>query len=230
MQGIAICILTHNRPEAFKTTFTAWEKHLPKGAKLFVVDDASDPKYCDSDYRFEANVGIPTAKNKCLELAMDSGADHIFLSEDDCYPISAEWYKPYTESGINHLCFTFTGAYKYVPARRKPMQKDGFNIHTLPSGCMMYFTRHCIETVGGFDTRFGKGLYEHVDLTRRIYNACLTPYRFMDVIGSDKLFHSMDEHGEIERSFTIEDRKRLLNSGSRLFMSNGRASGFMPYK
>lgn len=230
MQGIAVCILTHNRPAAFALTYAAWEKFLPEGANLFVVDDASDPIYHNSDYRFPFNVGIPAAKNKCLELAMESGADHIFLSEDDCYPISKDWHKPYIESGINHLCYTFTGAYKYVPARPRPIKKDGFMIHALPSGCMMYFTRRCIETVGGFDTRFGRGLYEHVDLSRRIFNAGLTPYRFMDVQGSEKLFHSMDEHSEVNRSFTLQERKELLKAGASLFQKSARSKGFIEFR
>lgn len=228
--NIAVCISTRNRREVFKTCYSNWKKHLPKDACLFVVDDASNENYANANYRFEKRAGIPKVKNKCLELCMATNAIHIILSDDDIFPIVDGWEKPYIESGINHLCYTFTTAYKHVAERKKGYEKDGFMIHSLANGCMMYFTRECINTVGGFDERFGLGLYEHTDLTRRIYNAGLTPYKCMDVVGSDKLFHSMDEHGEIERNFSITERQELLRKGRDLFHKQSQSKEYIEYR
>src|SRR5690606_10124331 len=81
---IGVGITTHNRPEIFAKTLAEMRKHLPPGAKLVVVDDASKEPVAEADYRFEENAGIARAKNKCLELL--DGCEHIFLFDDDCYP------------------------------------------------------------------------------------------------------------------------------------------------
>lgn len=226
---ICIAISTRNRPLEFSKTYSKWKEHLPIGASLIVVDDASDDIYFDANFRFNERAGIAKVKNKCLELAMKSGAEHIFLSDDDVYPISDNWHIPYITSLINHLCFTFIGAYKNVGRRREPSIIDGYKIHQLANGCMMYFTRKCIETVGGFDERFGVGLYEHVEFTRRIFNADLIPHKNMDVIGSEKLFYSMDEHGEVERSFSLEERRELLLSGGKIFHETVGSANYIDY-
>ena len=76
---IAICISTRNRPEAFLKTESAIYSLLPPNAEVFVVDDASNPLYYPvADLCFTKRQGIPAVKNKCLELAMESGASHVF--------------------------------------------------------------------------------------------------------------------------------------------------------
>lgn len=227
---IAICITTRNRPEAFNKTYANWEKHLPDEAKIFVVDDCSGCVYVDADYRFSERSGIPKVKNKCLELAFDWGADHIFLSDDDCYPISDNWHKPYIESGVNHLCYTFTSGWNGTPAWRQGQIKDNLVYHVLGCGCIMYFTRKCLEVVGGFDDSFGLGKYEHTNMSRRIFNAGLTDAPFIDVVDSDKLFHSMDQHGEIERSFTDKEQKELLKINAKHSLSKMNSKEYIDFK
>lgn len=233
MTEIAIAISTHNRSDAFMKSLERMLFFKPDNAEIFVVDDASNDfyKYAEwVDYHFSERAGIPRVKNKCLELCMETEAKHIFLFDDDIFPIKKGWEIPYIASGIHHLCYTFTTAYKHVAERKKGYEKDGFMIHSLANGCMMYFTRECINTVGGFDERFGLGLYEHTDLTRRICNAGLTPYKCMDVVGSDKLFHSMDEHGEIERNFSITERQELLRKGRDLFHKQSQSKEYIEYR
>lgn len=58
---------------------------------------------------------------------------------------------------------------------------------------MLYYHRSAIEKVGGFDTVYGRGMYERPDLALRIHNAGLTTWAFADVVGSEKLIYSLDE-------------------------------------
>ncbi len=214
---ISICITTRNRPESFALVLERIKQHTHVPHQLIVVDDASEEPYCSGDavFRFNKRAGIPAAKNKCLELAK---YDHIFLFDDDTYPIADEWYLPYINSGKEHLCFTFLPAFK---------RKDGFSYHTLGNGCMLYVTRKCIDTIGGFDWDYGLGKYEHVDFSRRIHNAGLTESIFMDVIGSDKLLYCMDQKKEIQRSFTSREMTSLLSSGSKRFAQSRKSSEFI---
>lgn len=214
---ISICITTRNRPEAFKIVLAQIEKHTNCEYQLVIVDDASDIYYCDDSFRFDERVGIPAAKNKCLELAK---YDHIFLFDDDTYPISDEWYLPYINSGKEHLCYTFLGKYKSV---------NGFKYHTLGNGCMMYVTKKCIDTIGGFDWNYGLGKYEHVDFSRRIHNAGLTEVTFMDVENSHELLRCMDQKREIQRSFTPLEMRTLLNSGERHFQKTRLSKEYISY-
>ena len=226
----ALCITTRNRPGAFEKCMKEWLRLIPLDVQIFVVDDASDTIYSNPDYRFEERAGIPRAKNKCLELAYEWGAEHIFLADDDVYPIAHDWHLPYVNSGVNHLCFTFTTGFNGTPSWGAGRIEGNLTIHDLGCGCLMYFTRNCIETVGGFDTAFGLGKYEHVDLSRRIHNAGLTPYKFMDVVGSDKLFHSMDQHSEVERSFSRKEMAYLLRSGSNYFEAQHKSTEFKDFR
>ncbi|WP_417444627.1 glycosyltransferase family 2 protein [Joostella sp.] len=221
MTDIAIGITTRNRPEAFLTTLDRLIRFKPNNAEIFVVDDASHSinlmQYAEwVNHFFIERAGIPKAKNKSLELCYNTGSKHIFLFDDDIYPIKEGWELPYIKSGIHHLSYNFDKAYQGTP-KRQSKEINGFKISQIPNGCMLYFTRECIDKVGGFNEGFGLGLYEHTDFTRRIHNAGLTPYKNMDVIGSEKLFYSMDEHGEIERNFSINERVRYLNEGRYLF-------------
>lgn len=218
MAKVAVIINTRNRPEEFEKVL--YEVCLRSASlmrehefKLFVVDDASTPIYCASDYRFEKQAGIPRAKNKGLRLAYDWGAEHYFLFDDDVYPIDNGWWKPYMESGENMLSYTFDPHFEetcgwengYIDKRLNLM------VNNLACGCMIYVTKKVLDTVGGFDVQFIGGKYCDTEYFRRIHNAGLTPYTFMDVPGSGKLFHSMDEHKEVKRSFTKEERERQLN-------------------
>lgn len=214
---ISICITTRNRPKAFSLVLAQIEQHTNCKYQLVVVDDASDRQYCSVDYRFSERTGIPAAKNKCLELAK---YDHIFLFDDDTYPICDGWHDAYLNSGKEHLCFTFLTAFK---------RKEGFKYHTLGNGCMLYVTRKCIDTIGGFDWSYGLGKYEHVDFSRRIHNAELTESIFMDVDNSKELLYCMDQKKEIQRSFTSREMTTLLSSGGKHFRQNRLSKEYIDY-
>src|SRR5690606_8304989 len=187
----------------------------------FVVDDASDILYCNPDYRFSARSGIPRAKNKNLELAIEWGAEHIFLCDDDVYPISPDALMPYIKSPHPHLCYTFLPHTRIV---------DGHKYHALGNGCMMYIQRSVVEKIGGFDTLFSLGKFEHVQYSHRAHAAGLIPHPFIDVVGSDKLFHSMDEHNEISRTFTQQEQEHLLNVNREHYYKTRFSTKFIPYK
>jgi len=200
--SIGVGITTHNRKELCIDT-VARIRAMTHNAKIIVVDDASeDPP--PSDFRYEYNVGIARAKNKCLELLDD--CDHVFLFDDDIYPTSTDWYLPYVLSPYHHLMYIFN----YRRHANKKLWQDGTHrAFEAPRGCMLYFSRHALDTVGGYDLRHGRYGYEHVELSKRIHKALGTPYAFMDVINPQ--FYSYDEHKAIESTvdkFGEEMRKR----------------------
>ena len=179
-------------------------KKYSKGCRLVKVDQ----------------YGIADAKNTCLALLED--CEHIFLFDNDTYPTVVDWHLPYTESGIKHMSYTFN---------RKVL---GFynqcTIYEKPSGCMLYIHNDCLKAVGGFDKEYKIYGGEHEDYSRRVYNAGLTPYPYMDLIVSKTLIHSMDEHNEVVSSLHPTIRSEFLFNNMNRVNNQVNSKEFKPYK
>lgn len=208
---IGIGITAHNRPEVLKTCLENMNKFIPPGARLVIVDDASiDPvKAKEKIFRFNKNVGIAAAKNKCLEILDD--CEHVFLFDEDTWPIADNWWVPYVESKEPHLMYIFTS---YALDTKKPLSdckevyRDSSIVgYTHVRGCMLYVHHSVLDVVGGMDTAYGQAMFEHGDWTNRIFNAGLTTLRIMDVPDSHKLFYSSDEHLSVSTSIPVETRR-----------------------
>ena len=215
-----IAISTRNRPDDLELCLMHWGEFCPN-IRVIIVDDASEPSYCDSDYRFSERVGIPRVKNKCIELCMLSGAEHIFLVDDDCYPIKHGGLERYIESGFKHMCYTFYD--------RGKKTKNGFVKHNVGNGCMMYFHRIIFETIGGFDTRFGLGKHEHNQMSHRCYYNGLIPHPYIDFYGSSEYFYCLDQEPGHIRSFSEEENLRLIKSGKKKYDNTFASKEFISY-
>lgn len=217
---IAVAIITYNRPESFNVCLAKHKEFAPPNSTLFIVDGGSDTDYANADYKFNDRVNISTVKNKALQLCYESGAKNVFIFEDDCYPYFDNWHLLYTKSGENHLCFTF-----YPSIKVHGYIKE----HRLANGCMMYFKKICLDSVGGFDTKY-PSKYEHIDLTNRIHNANLTRILYGDALGSERFIYSLDEHNEIPRSFTSREMQDNLKSGYEYFRSREGSSEYIEFR
>ncbi|MGJ7655079.1 glycosyltransferase family 2 protein [Escherichia coli] len=228
---IGIAITTHNRPDVLKRAIEQQMKHLPSGALVVVIDDGSKPAAVVPDLvhllRHETPLGIVASKNASLSVLMDAGCEHIFLWDDDAWPIADNWHLPYIESPEPHLAYQFLD----LAGRNKLKdmavlyQDDKHIAYTGQRGVMLYYHRSAIEKVGGFDPVYGRGMYEHPDLALRIYNTGLSTWAFADVVGSEKLIHSMDEYEEGTRSIPRPDREALVNRNVGIFNAR-RDSGY----
>lgn len=231
---IGVGITVQNREEVSENTISHWRALLPKGAVLVVVDDASAVPYPGADYRFPETVGVALAKNKCFELLEDLGCDEFFLSDNDCYPIHRDWWKPYVESSEPHLSYQFLDLVGPVKLHDiEVLYRDKKHIaYTGQRGCLLYYNKKCLQEVGGFDPVYGRALYEHSDLANRIHASGLTTWRYADVVGSSKLFHSMDEHVQVNRTIPKGEQAVLVGPNARMH-NQRRAQGyraFVPYR
>lgn len=228
---IGIGITTHNRPEVFKRTYANVIRYAPTGAKIVVVDDASDipVKVNKLAHRFEKNVGIATAKNKCLELLDD--CEHIFLFDDDCYPKVKGWEQPYIKSPEPHLMYLFLHLRNHQLNDAHLVYEDSQHyVISHARGCMLYFHRSVLDVAGGMDTTYGKWGYEHGDLSNRIYNLGLTAFRYMDVAGSEALIHSEDQEQAVSSSVKGQIRHRNIVGHKEKFAASFQSSAYFPYK
>ena len=109
--SVGIAISTHQRPEVLKRAIEQHMKYLPSGALVVVIDDGSKPAAVVPDgvqlLRHETSLGIVASKNASLSALMDAGCEHLFLWDDDAWPIADGWHLPYIESPEPHLAYQF---------------------------------------------------------------------------------------------------------------------------
>lgn len=236
MRQIGVAITVQNRFEEADLAIRRWRSVLPAGAVLFVVDDASDTPYPRADFRFEAQAGIPRAKNKCLELLEDANVEHAFLSDSDFYPTAKDWWRPYILSPEPHLSYQFEDFQGPVKLHDMiELYRDEKHVaYSAQRGCMLYYHLPTVlPQVGGFDPIYGRGMYEHTDLANRIHAAGLTTWRYADVVGSERLFHSMDEWREVsKRSIPDQEIKDLSERNCKIHNERHsiRYAAYVPYR
>ncbi|MEW5290303.1 glycosyltransferase family 2 protein [Erwinia papayae] len=232
--NIGIAITTHNRHDVLSRALDHQLKHLPAGAVVVVIDDGSTKPVTVPDgvklIRSETSRGIVASKNLSLEALIDAGCEHLFLWDDDAWPTACGWQQPYIDSPEPHLAYQFQD---FATGQKlndiAVLYRDERHVaYTGQRGVMLYYHRSVIEKVGGFDTVYGRGMYEHSDLALRIHNAGLTSWAFADVAGSEKLIYSLDEHQAVERSVPRPDREQQVKNNVTIH-NDRREAGYTGY-
>ncbi|CZW08859.1 glycosyltransferase family 2 protein [Enterobacter hormaechei] len=219
---IGIAITTHNRPDVLNRAIEQHIKHLPAGALVVVVDDGSATPVKAQDgiklIRHDSPKGVIAAKNCCIEYLMLAGCEHLFLFDDDAYPIADNWHKPYVESPEPVLSYIFPNWANGKPiGDAKIIGGDDRHVaYSHTRGCMIYAQRSAIETIGGFDPAFGFAMEQDVEYLDRAFHSGLTSWRFADVVGSEKLIDSLDRHQSVSSSLTPVQRSDNLSKNQEI--------------
>jgi hypothetical protein len=168
---IGVAISTHKRPDTLTKALAGWSKAMPD--LLVVTNDARGD-------------GVAVTKNRGLAALMDAGADHLFLADDDVWPVTAGWAYPYIRLAEPHLMHCW-GKSRYVRA-------DGeYTIWNWPRGVLLYVERRVVEQIGGMRTEFGRWGGEHAEWSRRIHNAGFTAHPFQDAADAKRgIWHCED--------------------------------------
>lgn len=225
--SFGVAITTHNRPAQLEKTLAEWRRHTPSGTPIFVIDDASTTPP-ESDFRFAENVGIATAKNKSLELLMAADVEHLFLADDDCYPLKEGWWTPYIQSPEPHLFAVFPSPTPKSSRIEAVYQDSDHVAWHATRGYFLYFHRSVIDRIGGFDTRF-RNAFEHVELSNRIYSAGLTSWPYQDVTGSDQLIFCEDSRPHNKSAIKDSERPANEELGRKLLAECAGRTCFVPY-
>ena len=221
--SIAVGVKVHNRPGNFPRFLDSWSEYAPEGARLFIVDDASDkpvtlPEGVDATlFRFDSNVGIARSNNKLLSLMMSSGAEHFFLADDDMTFTGERWWEPFLRSGDRHLMYMWGSGASY--------RDDEVVGYTHPFGCFLYIHRSVVDAIGGFDPRFGIYGGEHQSFSDRAHNAGFSRVRYGCPQGVSGLLRCADESGNAPSSVSETDRKRMNHE---LVLSERDQTTFVP--
>lgn len=212
---IGIGVSTTSNRDILPHTLRQFDKYMPDNA-LLVVDN-------DKDF-----TGVAATKNRLLS-NLDK-YDYIFLFDDDCYPISGDWWRPYVESDQNHLIYQFKLPNKTKKDMQEVYRDDKHVAYTHTRGAMLYIKRIVLDYAGGMDERYGEGYYEHTDWTNRIHNLGLTKFRGMDVVGSEKLFYCLDQDGKVRSSISDSVKNRNKMKNRCLYQKSLKSKEYMEYR
>ena len=222
-----VAITTRNRPAQLQKTIDQYRKHTPVGIPIIVVDDASDTPPV-SDFRFDTNVGIAAAKNKCIQLLLAAGVHHLFLSDDDAYPIADNWWQPYIDSPEPHLFAVFPTPTTKSSKIEILHQDSRHTAYHATRGYFLYLERRVVDRVGGFDTRF-KNAFEHVEYSNRIHNAGFTTWPYQDITGSEKLIFCEDSNRGNKSVIPDQIRRAGEEVGRRILADCDGRSDYVPF-
>jgi hypothetical protein len=138
------------------------------GAVFRVGQRALDPRHHPSTWytpETGLRLGVAVNKNTGLELLMDNtSADHLFLSDDDCWPLLRFSLFKHIDLDEPHSMVCWGKGRLRATDRHKAYW-------SWPRGVMLYTRRDVVWAVGGMDERFGPGGHEHVEWSSRIHNA-----------------------------------------------------------
>lgn len=193
VMGVAISTTGDEHRLGFlETAVAAWREVLPLGSVLIVTVDGPEEAAARAYEAFDrtkyggcvrvgqgrpmrdGRQGVAVNKNTGIEFLMDANVEHLFLCDDDTWPLNIQALTKHTElvdRGIAHSMVCWGG-------HRLTASRMGYATWSWPRGVLLYAQRGVIEGVGGMIEEFGPGGHEHVEWSRRIHQAGLTPAEF----------------------------------------------------
>lgn len=214
--SIGVGITTRNRPECLETALRHFAA-FGHGDRLVVVDDNSDAwrvnkAIIDSSgidviyKRSSRRLGIANAKNGCLSEL--SRCDHVFIFDDDAWPISSDWANRWIainkHNSIGHSmygvdCEANEEVNAALRAHITEIGRIGDFEHQMVAlsncfGVMLYFTRDCLNAIGGYDhTAENVYGFEHAQISKRANLAGFTGgFDYISPAASLELIYSVD--------------------------------------
>lgn len=178
---IGIGITTYNRNELLFECVSRIEQHTKNEYKLFVAHDSDIER-----------MGVAYRKNQCLSELRD--CEHIFLFDDDCYPIKNDWdsyvISIAEKTNNNHFCYNKEPFCKI----HQSMIINGeiIDCYNASGGVFLYYSKSAIEKVGAFYSGYEVYGHEHIGHSIRIHRANLTCDFFPCPNELHKYIHSLD--------------------------------------
>lgn len=199
-------------PERDLVNYELWNHYLP--------DDCDFVVYFDENHE-----GVAKSKNRLLKELEE--CDHIFLFDDDCYPINDGWWQSYVNHDEPHLMYQFKLPNKPASDMQELYRDEDTVAYSHTRGAMIYIERRVLDVVGGFDTKYVNG-FEHADLTTRIHNAGLTTHRAQDVPNSDQLLYCLDQDARVES--TIKPDPKIKAKNFKYYQSQKKSKAYKEFR
>lgn len=206
---IGVAISTHQRPHILAKALQNWALYMP------------DVLVVNHDVNGE---GVAATKNKGITALMDAGCDHLFLADDDTWPTTPNWWKPYTDDYEPHLMHCW--------GKGRLIEDDGhYTTWTHPRGVLLYAQRHVINRVGGMRLEFGRWGGEHAEWSTRIHNTGLTRRRYQDLTQARHgIWHCEDYTRRTPSTVTQAEREASAPHRHQLYDKYRRSNDYIEYR
>lgn len=167
---VGVAISTHRRPKVLAESLRHWAKFMPD---VLVVNHDVKGK------------GVAATKNTGIAALMDAGCKHLFLCDDDVWPVSPDWPVEYIKDAEPHLMHCW--------GKSRLVSDDGhYTVWNWPRGVMLYVERRVVERVGGMRVEF-QNAGEHAEWSRRIHACGYTRHPFADLSAARHgVWHALD--------------------------------------
>lgn len=119
----------------------------------------------------EGRQGVAVNKNTGISYLMGRSCAHLFLCDDDTYPLSPESLDLHIGGASMHSMVC------WGPSRLEKINPD-ISVWSWPRGVLLYTRATAVRTVGGMVEEFGPGGHEHVEWSTRMFMANLSPAVF----------------------------------------------------
>ena len=183
---IGIGVTSFNRPECLKECLEHITRYtFMDDVKVYIAKDT------DEDRR-----GVAYRKNECLKNLKD--CDHVFLFDDDTFPIKDGWIEFFINSKQNHLLYLDKKFHK------QDFSSPAIKVFNDCGGVFMYLSRKAIDRAGYFDEDYGIYGFEHADYSNRVYG--MKNYYLMKT-GTEKYIYSHDYSTPNFKSSISEEEK-----------------------
>lgn len=186
-EAIGIGITTYNRPDVLAWALRHHEAFRPAGARLVIIDDHSSTPSHAQALRNATRLGVARSKNRCL--AHLAGCEHVFLFDDDAFPIASGWAEFYIGQGFAHVSHSPANTAFGLRVLRRHGRCQEMN---WALGVMYYLHRSALDALGGYDARMGLWGEEHIQLSRRCAAAGLIPAPFLAPVDTEAYVRAMD--------------------------------------
>lgn len=195
--SIGVGITTRNRAPLLRLALAHYERTSARVDKYVVVDDCSPPDVLVEVEQIVAEsplpiilrssrqrLGVSKAKNACLAGLQD--VDHVFLSDDDAWPIQSGWEQWWIDASAagnaSHTMwipdctnYDVVGLHVLLSSHHPVQQLNRISSFSNCLGVFLYFSRKALDALGGFDCRMPNPYgYEHAQLSKRAYRLGLT--------------------------------------------------------
>lgn len=208
--SIGIGLTSYNRPESVKECIQNISKYTESPFTLYIAEDT------DLERK-----GVAYRKNECLRALKD--CDHIFLFDDDCFPIKSGWEQFFINSKYNHLLY-LNASHGY----KRTVNQD-CNVYHNCGGVFMYITKEVVKLVGAFDEQFELYGFEHADYSQRIHKAGFIVEPYMCLKGTNEFIFAHDYSTKGHKSSITNEEKMLhVKNNWDKFFNNKNKSLYLP--
>jgi GT2 family glycosyltransferase len=213
---IGVVVTTKDRP-AVAIESIKWHKKntQPFVDEFIVIDDNSTMEnsnkvvdYYKTDFDrlalrniyfyMEEWLGVSGARNMGLHILSDLGCDHVFVMDDDIFPLVENWVSAYINAHDMNPGQCWIGA-SPSPIHSTIQQMGRANLanKTRFLGGFYSMNADALQKLGGFEA-FGKYGYEDADYSQRAHRAGLSPIGLCPGLFHDsELFHFCDVQGDL---------------------------------